>query len=540
MLVLAMGTSLPTTNVCHKMKSSISAADSISHGAAAPRRRTKQLHTALPFVVSLALAAIVLIAGLAAGALDSFLRNRAFSYIVCVVTGIVFLLPSIYLMLAGRFNFFHPLVYPVFTYLFPAFILGGLYYLAGSNTPWIMDLVSDPDYYISLSFIYILIGFIGLMVGFILPIGELSGKRLSRWLPSWRWSENESLGPGLTLLLIGVAMSFWAIGVGLGGYQMRETIAAEGGLVYALTIVRGLGSFILWWCYFRLKRKGPLAHIMLFILIFQAFLSALISGSRATILTAVIGVFAAFQFSGRRVRTRTMALFAILGLASIIIGFSLGTTYRDIKGSEDSISAGESLRFGIESVNYLTGQGILETVKNSLDLFMRRFETVTSLCVIVANYERLAPLEAQYGIDNSIWTATWTALIPRFIWPNKPLISDARSVAALYFEFPTNSFGLTVFGDLLRNFGPWGVPIGMAVLGVLLRILYVAFFQNGLHSVWRTASYFLLLSGINYEAFYGSILPNLIRLVIGLLLGGLLLHIFIAIKRKSMLSNVKS
>ena len=127
----------------------------------------------------------------------------------------------------------------------------------------------------------------------------------------------------------------------------------------------------------------------------------------------------------------------------------------------------------------------------------------------------------------------WTALIPRFLWPDKPLISNARAVAALSFNFPTNSFGLTVFGDLLRNFGPFGVPAGMVVLGIMLRILYVAFLENGFDSIWRIASYYLLLSSVNYEAFYGSILPTFIRFGFGLLIGGFLVNILITYKRKS-------
>jgi len=73
----------------------------------------------------------------------------------------------------------------------------------------------------------------------------------------------------------------------------------------------------------------------------------------------------------------------------------------------------------------------------------------------------------------------------------------------------------------------------MLVLGIMLRILYAAFLENGLDSIWRIASYYLLLSSVNYEAFYGSILPNFIRLGFGLLIGGFLVNVLITYKRKS-------
>jgi hypothetical protein len=504
-----------------------------SRSVGIPRRKSDRLRTALPFLIALPLAGIVLIVGMTTGEEDSFLRLHSTGIILCILSGLVFLLPSLYLKLQQRFDFFHPLVYPVFTYLFPAFTLGGLYLMGGYITPWVMDLVSDPDYHVSLSFVYILIGFIGLIIGFMLPLGEIGGKALSRRMPRWNWSEKEVLGPGFLLLLIGVGMSFWAIAAGMGGYQSRETVAVESGFAYSLTIIGNLGSFLLWWAYFKRKRKDFLMHLLLVILVVQIFLSGLVSGSRATILVAAIGIFAAYRFAGRRIRRRTIMLFGIIGIFSLIIGFNLGTTYREIKGSEDSVSAGGSLKYGLNSVEHLAKRDMLDNIYDSVDLFLSRLESVSSLSVIVANYERLRPLEEQYGIKNSIWTSTWTALIPRFLWPDKPLISNARAVAALYFNFPTNSFGLTVFGDLLRNFGPFGVPIGMLVLGIMLRILYAAFLENGLDSIWRIASYYLLLSSVNYEAFYGSILPNFIRLGFGLLIGGFLVNVLITYKRKS-------
>jgi hypothetical protein len=497
-----------------------------------PRRKSDRLKTALPFLIALLLAGIVLIAGMAIGEEDSFLRQHSTGVTLCIGCGLVFLLPSLYLKSRQRFDFFHPLVYPVFTYLFPAFTLGGLYLMGGYISPWVMDLVSDPDYHLSLSFVYILIGFIGLIVGFMLPLGGVGGKVLSRRMPRWIWNEKEVLGPGFLLLLIGMGMSFWAIAVGMGGYQIRETVAVESGFAYSLTIIGNLGSFLLWWAYFKRKKKNFLMHLLLATLIVQIFLSGLVSGSRATILVAAIGIFAAYRFAGRRIRRRTIILFGIIGVLSLIIGFNLGSTYREIKGSEDSVSAGESLKYGINSVEQLIKRDVLDNVYDSIDLFLGRLESVSSLTVIVANYERLLPLEEQYGIKNSIWTSTWTALIPRLLWPDKPIISNARAVAALYFNFPANSFGFTIFGDLLRNFGPFGVPAGMVVLGIMLRILYVAFLENGSGSIWRVASYFLLLSSVNYEAFYGTILPNFIRLGFVLMIGGFLVHILIVYNRR--------
>ena len=52
-------------------------------------------------------------------------------------------------------------------------------------------------------------------------------------------------------------------------------------------------------------------------------------------------------------------------------------------------------------------------------------------------------------------------LIPRVIWKEKPSASDARKYSDLYFNQSDTSFAITPIGDLLRNFGIIGIPIGM-------------------------------------------------------------------------------
>lgn len=516
------------------MNSPITAADPGLIPRTVRRHRRMPKGMMAPVWIALALAGIVMILGLTVGNYDAFLRLRPVGFLLCAATGFVFLLPSMYLKLRGRFDFFHPLVYPVLTYLFVAFFLGGLSLLSGLHYPWVMDLVPDPDYYLSLSFLYVIVGFAAMIMGFSFPLGRAAGRALSRRIPDWKWDEKEVLVPGFLLLLIGMGIDFWAIAVGVAGYQVRDTVAVEGGIAYSLTIIGSLGAFLLWWSYFRRGGKTLSMKLLVLVLVSQIVLRSIISGSRATILMAVIGIFAAYWFSGREIRRRTIALFGILAVLAVIVGFNVGTTYRDLKGSEDSVvSPGESLRYGVESLKHLGQRDAAENIQDSVSVVIRRFDAISSFSVIVANYERLVPLESQYGLENSIWTSTWTSLIPRFLWQEKPTISNARAFSSLYFNVATTSFSITVFGDLLRNFGPFGVPAGMLALGILLRVLYAALIEAKSRSIWCAATYFLLLSKINYESFYGNILPNQIRLAFALVLGGIVVQLFIAKKRRS-------
>jgi ABC-type multidrug transport system permease subunit len=82
-------------------------------------------------------------------------------------------------------------------------------------------------------------------------------------------------------------------------------------------------------------------------------------------------------------------------------------------------------------------------------------------------------------------------------------------------------------GDLLRNFGPYGVPLGMILLGILIRFLYSSLVEGREFEYWRAVVYYMLLTSISYESFYGSILPYFIKVAVISVLGVLVLRFFI-------------
>jgi hypothetical protein len=140
-----------------------------------------------------------------------------------------------------------------------------------------------------------------------------------------------------------------------------------------------------------------------------------------------------------------------------------------------------------------------------------RFDGVSSLGVVVSNYEVLAPYEESYGLNNNIWNDTTTFFIPRVVWPEKPVASDPHMFGDLYFNYGDNSFTITPIGDLLRNFGVIGVPLGMFALGLLLRMIYRSLIEGQAVTTWRATLYFMLVVNLSYEGFYGTILPYMFK-----------------------------
>ncbi len=67
--------------------------------------------------------------------------------------------------------------------------------------------------------------------------------------------------------------------------------------------------------------------------------------------------------------------------------------------------------------------------------------------------------------------------IPRPVWPDKPILNDGLEFSHTYWEIPVNtetSTPLTQPGDLLRNFGPEGVIVGLALWGAFLGAVLAA------------------------------------------------------------------
>jgi hypothetical protein len=239
----------------------------------------------------------------------------------------------------------------------------------------------------------------------------------------------------------------------------------------------------------------------------------------------------AFWLSGRRISARHGVIFGSVLAVAVLVGVIYGTTFRGVKGSEEQVDFDSYLTSSSKAVEIIANRGFGENLAFGIETLAARMETTSSLAVVVANYEKLETYASDYGLAGNIWTFTWTAFIPRFVWPDKPIISDARAYSALYFDYGENSFAMTPMGDLLRNFGPLGVPIGMALLGLVLRILHVALVESQVRSVWRATLYFMLLTRVSYEGFFGTILPDMIRTTVIVVVAGILVNFMV--RRKS-------
>ncbi|MDI1241236.1 MAG: hypothetical protein PSX80_04880, partial [bacterium] len=431
-----------------------------------------------------------------------------------LLSAVCVLAPSAYLLYIRKFNLFHPLVLEAWIYVFPAFIVGSFFLAFGWVDPYYLSLIDDPTYNLPLSLVYISVGFLGLTAGFFIPVGQYVSDLIAPRLPAWHWRPGQVWLPGTLLLCIGISFNVLAFLQGLVGYQKSVKVEPFDGLLSFLVAVLGVGTLLLWLGVFSTKRRGPVFYGIIVVLLILVPVNAAVAGSRGSLLSSLIQIAYCFVAAGRKLNLRVAFAFGVIGLLALVLGMAYGTSFRNIKGSEARTSSGDYFGQVVATIDYFSTEDPNIVIQQTAEALTGRIENLSSVAVVVANYERLAPYEESYGLENNILNDFYTSFIPRFIWNEKPRTSDPRALGDLYFNYGENSFAISPFADLLRNFGPIGVPLGMFVLGIYLRSVYAALIDTPHPEMWKKVAYFVLLPAVSYEGFYAAIFPTTLRLVL--------------------------
>jgi oligosaccharide repeat unit polymerase len=371
-----------------------------------------------------------------------------------------------------------------------------------------------------------MLGYGGLILGFITPLGRRVGEKIASRLPVWNWTPEQVLKPAFLLLLIGLAYTILAFSSGILGYQKVEEIGRFDGLILVLSSFWFQASFILWIVIFRSKKLTLVHFGVIAILLSTAFGKSAFQGNRGSLISVFMLIAFAYVCSGKKIGPKQTVAGGVLITLALIVGMIYGTTFRSIKTNQELMGMEEYAGIVGDTVTSITDQDFITNLGTGFEALAARLDSITPLAVVVSNYEKLGPYEEAYGLSNNIWNETVVFMVPRFIWPEKPVPTSPEKYADLYFNFPNNSFTLTPMGDLLRNFGPWGVPLGMIFVGMILRMIYSALRENQPFSFARASLFYMLLTSVSYEGSFGLIIPVLFKLMVIAVLGILIIRFF--------------
>ncbi len=447
-----------------------------------------------------------------------------------VLAGIAILAPGTIIYFGGKMDVFHPLIFGVWTYIFPAFVLGAVILSFGWSDPYFLTFVENPEFNLPLSLSYVVLGYLSIVAGFYFPVNKVLLARIEGILPDWELSPEDVFLPGVLLMAFGIGFNILGFVQGVLGFQRIDEFGLFDGLLFFLTIIYTIGNLLLWLAVFQTKSRNGLFYVLIGLLIVMIPMKMALQGSRGSLMLSVLPVAMAFWYSGRRLKWQHTAGFATVLFLAISIGIVYGTSFRNIKGSEARTEAGDYVGQISETVDYISRTDTTRLIESSMMTLFERIENLSSLGVVVANYEKLEAYEESYGLKNNIYNDLVTAFIPRFVWPDKPSTSDARAYSDLYFNYGDNSFAITPFGDLLRNFGVIGIPIGMFIIGIYFKLIYSSLIETETPRIWKKMAYFPLLTVVSYEAFYATVFPSMIRILV-VLIACLLLVRFLTPKR---------
>jgi hypothetical protein len=160
----------------------------------------------------------------------------------------------------------------------------------------------------------------------------------------------------------------------------------------------------------------------------------------------------------------------------------------------------------------LTGDLSAATLSQSADYLTQRIRNIDTPAIIMQR----TPSEIPYASPGQLLIAPIVDLIPRILWPGKPILDAGYLISQEYYKLPPQDYtssAVTPEGDLYRYGGWFPLIFGMFLLGCGMRILdEVADLRRGVHGAFLII---LLFPGIvRSEWGYAALLAGIPGIVL--------------------------
>ena len=410
---------------------------------------------------------------------------------------------------AGFVDFFSPPLRACWLFFIPQFVVPIVLLVTNQYTLTSVGLLlSDPMKARTMAVWFAVAGLVFLCLGYLLPVGKPITLSVLD-LPSRRLRL-----PAAILMVLGIVGYMGSLRTGVAGYQLVAQVSSQGALFSGLTSVGDVGILLSFWCFLDNRRDWPLLTVAALILVGRASLS----GSRGELFNSLILLMGLYQYHHKGLSMRRLAIWAICGALVLAFGMSFGSLFRTEKtrmvGRASSLGIADTMRISAIALQEMSKTPINDLATFTRDSIFERLDGISSLGVIISLHADLKSSEVAVGIDGNILKDLVASFVPRFLWPGKPVIGNSEIIGNLYFNTSGTSPATTYMGDLYRNFGLFGIFIGMALLGVSLRLLYRWFIEGQKLQPLRCALFLVIGMGVNYESLYSQFFPGLIQRLI--------------------------
>jgi hypothetical protein len=215
-------------------------------------------------------------------------------------------------------------------------------------------------------------------------------------------------------------------------------------------------------------RSKP-ARALLLVLVPSTVLIKFLSGSKTAMLMPIAMIVMTWIVVNRQIRVR----WVLGGLIALSLLYPTAQFWRDDILQRHTLTIadvvknpGPALR---RTALFLTSNRPLDYFTVGFQATARRLDGIGIASVIIRDTPGVSPF--QHGRTLALIPV---AFVPRFLWPDKPVIPIGRWISETYAPYgylTESNLAATWIGEFYLNFGLLGIMGGMFVIGVVLRLL---------------------------------------------------------------------
>ena len=227
------------------------------------------------------------------------------------------------------------------------------------------------------------------------------------------------------------------------------------------------------------QTRTPGARLTLLLLFATAIAAGAVAGDKESFVVVVLAVIIPHTIIRGRLPAGAIAA-AVLAFLLVVIPFN--QAYRSSARGTVTLSTSQAIAAAPAIASQVLSQDISAAVLGeSASYLAQRLRTIDTPAMIMQR----TPSEIPYASPVQLLVAPVADLIPRILWPGKPVLTPGYQVSQEYFNLPASvytSSDVTPEADLYRHGGWVPLVIGMFLLGCCIRIIdELADLRRGVH-----------------------------------------------------------
>ena len=214
--------------------------------------------------------------------------------------------------------------------------------------------------------------------------------------------------------------------------------------------------------------RRPNARLGLVTLVVAELIFGAVAGGKQNFVVTVLAVAIPYSVTKRRIPLVALGIVALVFL-TVVIPFN--QAYRSAaRGSAATLSISEAIDTAPATLrDVLEIRGMLAAIPKSFYYLLLRSQEIDSPAVILQR----TPGQIGFSSPVNLIEGPAAALVPRAIWPGKPILATGYKFGQEYYRSPSTlytSSAVTPIGDLYRHGGWVPVLAGMLLLGAIVRL----------------------------------------------------------------------